>query len=74
MTQEKITLALREALLDWFDLKKIEEKFPKKIEEKFPKKIEEKFPKSSVARNKAQRKWNEVEKLANMLQAIEEAK
>jgi hypothetical protein len=40
MTQEKITLALREALLDWFDLKKIEEKFPK----------------SSVARNKAQRK------------------
>nr|DAV30180.1 MAG TPA: hypothetical protein [Caudoviricetes sp.] len=62
MTQEKITLALREALLDWFDLKKIEEKFPK----------------SSVARNKAQRKWNEVEKLAkklaNMLQAIEEAK
>lgn len=58
MTQEKIKLALREALLDWFDLKKIEEKFPK----------------SSVARNKAQRKWNEVEKLANMLQAIEEAK
>lgn len=58
MTQEKITLALRKALLDWFDLKKIEEKFPK----------------SSVARNKAQRKWNEVEKLANMLQAIEEAK
>lgn len=38
MTQEKITLALREALLDWFDLKKIEDKFPK----------------SSVARNKAQ--------------------
>lgn len=24
MTQEKITLALREALQDWFDLKKIE--------------------------------------------------
>lgn len=24
MTQEKITLALREALLDWFDLKEIE--------------------------------------------------
>lgn len=23
MTQEKITLALREALLDWFDLKKL---------------------------------------------------
>lgn len=58
MTQEKIILALREALLDWFDLKKIEAKFPK----------------SSVARNKAKRKWNEVEKLANMLQAIEEAK
>ena len=58
MTQEKITLALKEALLVWFDLKKIAEKFPK----------------SSVARNKAQRKWKEVEKLANMLQAIEEAR
>lgn len=58
MTQEELKSALREALLDWFDLKKIAEKFPK----------------SSVARNKAQRKWNEVEKLANMLQAIEEAK
>lgn len=58
MTQKELKSALREALLDWFDLKKIAEKFPK----------------SSVARNKAQRKWNEVEKLANMLQAIEEAK
>lgn len=58
MTQEELKSALREVLLDWFDLKKIAEKFPK----------------SSVARNKAQRKWNEVEKLANMLQAIEEAK
>lgn len=58
MTQEELKSALREALLDWFDFKKIAEKFPK----------------SSVARNKAQRKWNEVEKLANMLQAIEEAK
>lgn len=58
MTQEELKSALREVLLDWFDLKKIAEKFPK----------------SSVARNKAQRKLNEVEKLANMLQAIEEAK
>lgn len=54
MTQEELK-SLREALLAWFDLKKIAEKFPK----------------SSVARNKAQRKWNEVEKLAK---AIEEAK
>ena len=58
MTQEELKSALSEAVLVWFDLKKIAEKFPK----------------SSVARNKAQRKWNEVEKLANMLQAIEEAK
>lgn len=58
MTQEELKLALREAVLVWCDLKKIAEIFPK----------------SSVARNKAQRKWNEVEKLANMLQAIEEAK
>lgn len=58
MTQEELKLALRGAVLVWCDLKKIAEKFPK----------------SSVARNKAQRKWNEVEKLANMLQAIEEAK
>nr|DAR02812.1 MAG TPA: hypothetical protein [Caudoviricetes sp.] len=58
MTQEKITLALREALLDWFDLKKIAEKFPK----------------SSVARNKAQRKLNEVQELEKMLKEITEAK
>lgn len=58
MTQEKITLALREALLVWFDLKKIAEKFPK----------------SSVARNKAQRKWNEVQELEKMLKEITEAK
>lgn len=58
MTQEELKSALSEAVLVWCDLKKNAEKFPK----------------SSVARNKAQRKWNEVEKLANMLQAIEEAK
>lgn len=58
MTQEELKSALMEAVLVWCDLKKFAEKFPK----------------SSVARNKAQRKWNEVEKLANMLQAIEEAK
>lgn len=58
MTQEELKSALSEAVLVWCDLKKIAEKFPK----------------SSVARNKAQQKWNEVEKLANMLQAIEEAK
>ena len=58
MTQEELKSALREALLAWFDLKKIAEKFPK----------------SSVARNKAQRKWNEVEKLAAYLQAIEKAR
>lgn len=58
MTQEELKSALSEAVLVWCDLKKIAEKFPK----------------SSVARNKAQRKWNEVEKFANMLQAIEEAK
>jgi hypothetical protein len=58
MTQEELKSALREAVLVWCDLKKIAEKFPK----------------SSVARNKAQRKWNEVENLANKLVAIEEAK
>ena len=58
MTQEELESALREAFLVWCDLKKIAKKFPK----------------SSVARNKAQRKWNEVEKLAAYLQAIEEAK
>lgn len=58
MTQEELKSTLREAVLVWCDLKKIAEKFPK----------------SSVARNKAQRKWNEVENLANKLVAIEEAK
>ena len=58
MTQEEFKSALREAVLVWCDLKKIAEKFPK----------------SSVARNKAQRKLNEVQELEKMLKEITEAK
>lgn len=58
MTQEELKSALREAVLVWCDLKKIAEKFPK----------------SSVARNKAQRKFNEVQELEKMLKEITEAK
>ena len=58
MTQEELKLALREAVLVWCDLKKIAEKFPK----------------SSVDRNKAQRKLNEVQELEKMLKEITEAK
>lgn len=58
MTQEELKSALREAVLVWCNLKKIAEKFPK----------------SSVARNKAQRKLNEVQELEKMLKEITEAK